>query len=186
MHQTLHYKILTALLAFACSVSAQAASSDTSERLKKLQQMVEQLQQQRLEQDKQIELLTIEIVRIESQTSQAKITKSEEKDGSKNVPVLANFKDGINFEDGSGNWKLAINGRVQADYRHFSPDEDAADTFNLRRVRLGGTLTFYKDYVARVEGEYSGGSTTLTMVILILINFNRLKFGLVNLNQVTV
>jgi phosphate-selective porin OprO/OprP len=51
---------------------------------------------------------------------------------------------------------------VQADYRNFHPDEDAADTFSLRRARLGGTVTFYKDYVVRVEGEYSSASTSLT------------------------
>ena len=178
MIQSLHYKILTALLAFACTVNAQADSSDTSEQLKKLQQMVEQLQQQRLEQDRQIELLTKELVGIENQVSQVKITKSEEKGNSKGVPVLANFKDAISFEDGSVNWKLAINGRVQADYRHFSPDEDAADTFSLRRARLGGTLTFYKDYVARVEGEYSGGSTTLTYGYIDISKFQAAKLRL--------
>ncbi|MBC7756954.1 MAG: porin [Bdellovibrio sp.] len=178
MNQTQYYKILTALFAFACSVSAQADSADTSERLKKLQQMVEQLQQQRLEQDKQMDLLTKELVGLENQVSQVKITKSEEKGSSKGAPVLANFKDGISFEDGSGNWKFAINGRVQSDYRFFSPDETAADTFSLRRARLGGTLTFYNDYVARVEGEYSGGSTILTYGYIDINKFQSAKFRL--------
>lgn len=172
------YKILAIAIVSAFSMTVRADETNPSEQLKKLQQMVEQLQQQRAEQDKQIELLTKELVGIENQVSQVKITKSEEKGSSKGVPVLANFKDGTSFEDGSGNWKFAVNGRVQADYRKFSLDEDAADTFSLRRARLGGTLTFYKDYVARVEGEYSGGSTTLTYGYIDINKFQAAKFRL--------
>ena len=180
MNQPQHfkYKVLTIMVALACSVSAEAESADPSEQLKKLQQMVEQLQQQRAEQDKQMELLTKALVGVENQLSQSKIVKAEEKGTSKGVPVLANFKDGVSFEDGSGNWKLAINGRLQADYRKFSPDEDAADTFSLRRARLGGTFTFYKDYAARVEGEYSSGSTTLTYGYIDVNKFQSAKFRL--------
>ncbi len=172
------YKVLMIMMASAFSMNAQAESADTSEQLKKLQQMVEQLQQQRAEQDKQMELLTRKLVGVENQLSQSKIVKAEEKGSSKGVPVLSNFKDGVSFEDGGGNWKFAINGRLQADYRKFSPDADAADTFSLRRARLGGTLTFYKDYVARVEGEYSGGSTTLTYGYIDINKFQAVKFRL--------
>ncbi len=178
MNQILHYKILTIAIVSAFSTTIQADETNLSEQLKKLQQMVEQLQQQRIEQDKQIDLLTKELVGIENQVSQVKIVRSEEKGSSKGMPVFANFKDGVSFEDGSGNWKLAINGRVQADYRKFSPDEDAADTFSLRRARLGGTLTFYNDYLARVEGEYSGGSTTLTYGYIDINKFQAAKFRL--------
>ncbi len=73
---------------------------------------------------------------------------------------------------------MAINGRVQADYRNFSPDADAVNTFSLRRARLGGTLTFHRDYVARVEGEYSGGSTTLTYGYIDINKFRAAKFRL--------
>ena len=177
-NQRINYKVFTIATFTAFSMLAQADESDPNEQLKKLKQMVEQLQQQRLEQDKQMELLTKELVGLENQVSQVKITKSEEKGSSKGAPVLANFKDGISFEDGSGNWKFAINGRVQADYRHFSPDESAADTFSLRRAKLGGTLTFYKDYAARVEGEYSGGSTTLTYGYIDINKFQSAKFRL--------
>ncbi len=112
--------------------------------------------------EKQLQVLSQELAAMQQQMANTKEDKVKEKGKSQGTPVYAAFKDGIVLEDGTGNWKLAINGRVQADYRQFSPDEDAADTFSLRRARLGGTLTFYKDYVARVEGEYAGGSTTLT------------------------
>ena len=95
-------------------------------------------------------------------------------------PVYAAFKDGITFSDDSGNWKLALNGRVQADYRKFFPDADAADTFSLRRARLGGTFTFYRDYVARVEGEYSSASTVLTYAY---IDINKFKAARLRLGQ---
>ena len=176
--QRIKYKVFTIATLTAFSMLAQADESDPGEQVKKLKQMVEQLQQQRLEQDKQMDLVTKELVGVENQLSQSKIVKAEEKGSSKGAPVLANFKDGISFEDGSGNWKFAINGRVQADYRKFSPDETAADTFSLRRARLGGTLTFYKDYAARVEGEYSGGSTALTYGYIDINKFQSAKFRL--------
>ena len=176
--QRIKYKVFTIAALTAFSVLAQADESDPNEQLKKLKQMVEQLQQQRLEQDKQMELLTKELVGVENQLSQSKIVKVEERGSSKGAPVLANFKDGVSFEDGSGNWKFSINGRVQADYRYFSPDESAAGTFSLRRARLGGTLTFYKDYAARVEGEYSGGGTTLTYGYIDVNKFQSAKIRL--------
>ncbi len=178
MNQTLHYKILTIAIVSAFSMTVQADEINTSEQLKKLQQMVEQLQQQRAEQDKQMDLLTKELVSVENQLNQSKIVKAEEKGSSNGASVLANFKDGISFEDGSGNWKFAINGRVQADDRRFSLGETAADNFSLRRARLGATLTFYKDYVARVEGEYSGGSNALTYGYIDINKFQSAKIRL--------
>ena len=155
--------LLFLTLASVFSTSIYAEESDALLRIKELEAKMQLMQQQRAEQDKQLELLTKELVGIENQLSQSKIAKTEEKGSSKGSPVYAAFKDGISLEDGSGNWKFSINGRIQADYRQFSPDVDAADTFSLRRARLGGTLTFYKDYVARVEGEYSSAAgTTLT------------------------
>ena len=85
---------------------------------------------------KQVEMLSKELQAIQQQLAQSKETQIQERDKSQGTPVLAAFKDGVVFEDGTGNWKLAINGRVQADYRQFSPEVDAADTFSLRRARL--------------------------------------------------
>jgi phosphate-selective porin OprO/OprP len=154
------YRPLTAalMLAFAAPVLA----DESAERIKQLEAMMQQMQQQRAEQDKQMQVMAEELKAMQQQMAQGKEADLKERGKSTGTPVLAAFKDGITFEDGSGNWQLAINGRVQADYRQFSPDADAADTFSLRRARLGGTLTFYKDYLVRVEGEYSGSSTSLT------------------------
>lgn len=142
------------------------ADSDAEDRMAELQ--------------KQVEMLSKELQAIQQQLAQSKVAQIQERGKSRGAPVLAAFKDGIVFEDGTGNWKMAINGRVQADYRQFSPDVDAADTFSLRRARLGATMTFYKDYSVRVEGEYSGGNTTLTYGY---IDFSKFKAAKVRLGQ---
>lgn len=146
----LHSFLLLALLGM--SAQAHAGSDDAESRIKAL--------------EKQLQALSQELAAMQQQMASNKEEKIKAQGKSTGTPVLASFKDGITFEDGSGNWKMAINGRVQADYRQFSPDEDAADTFSLRRARLGATMTFYKDYAVRVEGEYSGSSTSLTYAYL--------------------
>ena len=157
--QRINYKVFTIVTLTAFSMLAQADESEPGEQLKKLKQMVEQLQQQRLEQDKQMELLTKELVGVENQLSQSKIVKAEEKGSSKGAPVYGNFNDGLVFEDGSSNWKLQLNGRIQTDYRAFKPDDWKNDTFSIRRARFGGTFSFLKDFAVRVEGEYANDNT---------------------------
>ena len=67
--QRINYKALTIVTFTAFSMLAQADESDPNEQVKKLKQMVEKLQQQRLEQDKQMEILTKELVGVENQLS---------------------------------------------------------------------------------------------------------------------
>lgn len=162
--------------AFLLPIASSAVELDAETRLKQLELMVQQMQQQRAEQDKQIELLTKELVGIENQVSQSKIVKGEEKGKSQGSPVYGAFKDGLVFDDGTGNWKLQINGRIQADYRNFDESDWKTDTFSIRRARFGGTFTFLKDFAVRVEGEYANdntgarGTTALTYGYL---DFNR-------------
>jgi phosphate-selective porin OprO/OprP len=70
--------------------------------------------------------------------------------------------DGLVFEDEDGNWRLRFTGRALMDYRAFSPDDLAADTFSVRQARLGVQLGFSKHYSIYVEGEYSGSSAILS------------------------
>lgn len=156
---SLKFKILTLVFLSIPALVVKADETETSQQLKKLQLMVEQLQQQRTEQDKQIELLTKELVGIENQISQAKIVKSEEKGVSKGSPIYGGFKDELAFEDGTGKWKLQLNGRIQTDYRTYQPDEWKNDGFSIRRARFGGTFSFLKDFAVRVEGEYANDNT---------------------------
>lgn len=140
------------------------AQDDAASRIKDLESKVQQLIEQRAQQDKQIELLTQELVGISKQMSQSKLDQSKivnmaEKGANKGSPVHATFKDGLVFEDETGNWKLQLNGRVQADYRTYQPDDWKNDTFSIRRARLSGTFSFLKDFSVRVEGEYANDST---------------------------
>lgn len=158
-HDQFSRLLMPLLISSLFPVVANAESTDLEARLQQLEKTIQLMQQQRAEQDKQLELLTKELVGMESQTSQSKIAKSEEKGSSKGSPIYGSFKNGLEFEDGSGDWKLQLNGRVQADYRAYRPDDWKSDTFSIRRARLGGTFTFLKDFAVRVEGEYANDNT---------------------------
>lgn len=158
--------LLTAIISSALLAStlipldAGAEGADLEARILQLEQTIQHMQQQRAEQDEQLALLSRELLGIEHQTSQSKIIKAEEKGSSKGAPVYAMFKDGIKFEDGSGDWNLQFNGRVQADYRAFS-DDVSPDTWSVRRARLNMQVGFYKNYLMRLELDSSAANTRL-------------------------
>ncbi len=159
-----NHHFLTSLLVLAITTAFPTtlfAQNDAASRIKDLELKVQLLIDQRAEQDKQIDLLTKELIGISNQVSQSKIVKSEEKGSSKGNPVYANFKDGIKFEDGTGNWNLQFNGRVQADYRSFSGDHGNPDTWSIRRARFNTQLGFYQNYLLRLEIDHSAASTRL-------------------------
>ena len=142
--------------------SSYAADIELESRVRELEQALKAMQQQRAEQDKQVEMLTQELVSIEKQMSQVKMTKSEEQGQSKGIvksnPVLASTKDGLVFDDGSGEWSMRLNGSLQADYRSIDPHQWKNDTFDIRRARLGGTFTFLNDFSVRLEGDYANAN----------------------------
>jgi phosphate-selective porin OprO/OprP len=74
--------------------------------------------------------------------------------------IQARFSEGVFFEDPRGNWSIKLGGRVQLDYRSFSPDDTVADTFSVRRARFGVDATLFKDYRIVVEGEFANGNAT--------------------------
>lgn len=160
-----------------------AAQANTEDRLKQLEGIVQQMQQQRAEQDRQIESLTRELAEVKDRLQQPRaIANAAEpyvaNEGAadspspakhaKGSPVTAAFKDGLVFEDETGNWKLQLNGRLQADYRTYDPSAWKDDTWAVRRARLGATFSFLKDFLVRIEGEYANdnvgarGTTALT------------------------
>lgn len=75
-------------------------------------------------------------------------------------PVEASFKNGLVFRDATGDWSLRLYARAQLDGRHFTPDAFSADTFSMRRARIGAIATFFDDFTLRIEGEYSGDGTS--------------------------
>lgn len=76
-------------------------------------------------------------------------------------PVEASFKNGLVLRDATGDWSLRLYTRAQLDYRNFSPDKVAADTFSMRRARIGVFANFYEDFTLRIEGEYSEAATKM-------------------------
>jgi len=69
--------------------------------------------------------------------------------------IRAQLSDGLILEDPNQRWRLRMTGRALGDYRSFSPDEVAADTFSIRQARLGVNLQVLRDWSIYVEGEYS-------------------------------
>lgn len=137
--------LLSTIIAVLIPFAAYADGTDAETRMRDL--------------EKQLQVLSQELAAMQQQMANAKEDKVKEKGKSQGSPVYAAFKDGLVFEDGSGNWKLQLNGRVQADYRTYDPDEWKNDTFSIRRARFGGTFSFLKDFAVRVEGEYANDNT---------------------------
>ncbi|MFA5983020.1 MAG: porin [Methylococcaceae bacterium] len=81
---------------------------------------------------------------------------------------------GIEFESADGNFKAAINGRLQVDSQvNVNGNNPAANTganttnqladgVNLRRARLGIEGSFYKNYEYKFEYDFSRGNGTAT------------------------
>jgi phosphate-selective porin OprO/OprP len=107
--------------------------------------------------------------------------EKEAADAKKKTAVSAKFKDGIVLESGDGNFSMAINGRVHADYRAFDYDEGktnaapaaatvtnsianttttGADTFDIRRARLGFKAKYKEFYEAEVMADIATGTNT--------------------------
>ncbi|HEY8085906.1 MAG TPA: porin [Methylophilaceae bacterium] len=179
-------KLMVVALAAAFPIASFADDNDADARIKQLENMVQQMQQQRAEQDKQIDILTKELSGIENQISQSKTAKVEEKGKSKGNPVYGSFKNGLVLEDGSGNWALQVNGRIQADYRTYDPGEWRNDNFTIRRARLGATFTFLQDYAVRVEGEYANsndGAKSTTAMTYGYVEYNHFAGARVRIGQ---
>ncbi len=98
----------------------------------------------------------------------------------KKKAVSAKYKDGLSFESGDGTFKASINGRVHADYRFFDYNDNdrntpvvgagnsigntngVADTFDIRRARLGFKAVYKDYYEAEVVADL-GNTTTLDL-----------------------
>ena len=102
--------------------------------------------------------------------------------------VQARFNEGVIFEDPRGNWAVRVSGRAQLDYRHYEQDNALADTFSMRRIRLGAGVTLYKDYTVYVEGDFASGDASGTTqqqmrATLAYIDINWWKAAKIRLGQ---
>ena len=146
--------IAGAFLLTAGPVQAQ----DSSERLQELEQAAKDL-------SKEIDALK------EVNAKAAATTQKADPE----VPTVASHE-GVQLNDPHGNWSLRIFGRGQFDYRQFDPN-GAANTFAIRRARLGAGINFLKYYGLTIVGEYATGSaqgaaTQGTAITNAYMNFN--------------
>lgn len=135
-----------------------------------------------LELEKQMKALTQELIDVRQQLAQAKET---DKKADANT-VHASFKEGLTLSDSSGNWSFKPYVRLQLDGRTFSPDAFAADTYTMRRARLGAIATFLKDFTLRIEGEYGeggAGATANTRLNDAYLEYNRWPAANLRLGQ---
>ena len=150
--------IIKKLAVFVVLLAVQNAMADETTDIRA---KLEALQQQ-------IQTLSAELHAMQEKLANTKEEKTADQGQSKGEPVYASFKDGLVFGDGAGNWAMQVNGRIQADYHNIAPTEWKNDTFSVRRARLGGTFTSFKDFAVRVEGEFANsndgakGTTALT------------------------
>jgi phosphate-selective porin OprO/OprP len=94
-HSPIHRLLALAVAATLPQIAMAEAPSE--DRIKQLEQIVQQMQQQRAEQDKQLQALTQELTAVQQQMAQGKQDKIEEKGKAKGNPVYASLKEGIVF-----------------------------------------------------------------------------------------
>lgn len=82
--------LLSTIIAVLIPFAAYADGTDAETRMRDL--------------EKQLQVLSQELAAMQQQMANAKEDKVKEKGKSQDTPVYAAFKDGITFEDGSGNW----------------------------------------------------------------------------------
>lgn len=94
--------------------------------------------------------------------------------------TVGRFRDGFTFESGDKASSLNISGRAHADYRNFSPDVIAADTFDMRRAYLTLAGKMYDYITFDVTGDFA--QTSAPQLDVAWVNFAmapsaQLRFG---------
>lgn len=146
------YSGLLAVMLTMMSLSVGAAEADDpQQRIRELERQMQQMAEQLKAVQEQLARTSANSTEPASAQPAAATTISA---GGR--PVEATFKNGLVLRDSSGDWAMRVYARAQLDYRNFSPDPSAADTFSMRRGRVGVIATFYDDFTLRIEGEYSG------------------------------
>jgi phosphate-selective porin OprO and OprP len=68
------------------------------------------------------------------------------------------FRDGLRFESVDKQHSFGITGRVHFDYRSFSPSDSVADTFDVRRARLGFNGKVFNDINFELVGDFGSSA----------------------------
>lgn len=91
------------------------------------------------------------------------------------VPGLAKAQkssggDGVRWQSADGQWQAQPLGRLQFDYRTYRPGGQLPGNFSLRRIRLGASVTYARDYTFVLEGEYATGNAATGSQTASLVN----------------
>lgn len=102
--------------------------------------------------------------------------EKEAAEAKKKTAVSAKYKDGIVLESGDGKNSLALNGRVHFDSRGYdydssdkgavAPGATGADTFDIRRARIGAKYKFGDFYSGEIVFNGVGGAPVLDTAFL--------------------
>jgi len=112
--------------------------------------------------------------------------EKEAAEAKKKSEIKASFKDGIVFESGDKAFKMSINGRVQADYRDFHPQQNnnQTNTWDIRRAYLGVKGTFY-DWIdfAAVANFANGASQNSSAMYEYYMNLRPWEYAQLEVGQ---
>jgi phosphate-selective porin OprO and OprP len=177
MKQSMRFRQQAMPLLVAAAFTAPCAAwaqSDSDARIRELEDGIRKLSKE------------LEEVKGQVQDTKEKAAQTEQR--IEQQGVQARFNEGVIFEDPRGDWAVRVSGRAQLDYRHYEQDNVLADTFSMRRIRLGAGVTLYKDYTAYVEGEFASGDATGTTqqqmrATLAYIDYTHFKGARVRLGQ---
>ncbi len=83
--------------------------------------------------------------------------------GDGSAKALAGYRDGFFVRTADGDYRLRMNGYVQADSHWFADDStgDDTDEFLIRRARLEFRADLFDRFELRVEPDFAGGSLSL-------------------------
>lgn len=83
--------------------------------------------------------------------------------GDSGARALAGYRNGFFVRTADGDYRLRMNGYVQADSRWFADDATADDTdaFLIRRARIEFRADLFDRFELRLEPDFAGGSLTI-------------------------
>ncbi len=107
------------------------------------------------------------------------------------TPVLKEKDNNFTIESPNGNNSISLTGRIHFDYRHYdsyadsdialasataSPSATGADTFDIRRARLGVKYKFAKNYSGEIVFNTVGAVNVLDVAYMDVSWFEKAKF----------
>ena len=181
---------------FAGSLRAQQADP-TEERIQKLEQQLEAVTQElkKLKEEAaaskqkaaapspEAEALKKEVNQLKGEVAEAKEQAAAADAKAEQSGVRAYLGPGLVFEDPNGRWRMQVSARAQLDYRAYTPSFTNADTFSVRRARIGVGASFLDYYYVYVEEEFANQATnpapsTGPQLTFAYIDFNWWRPGL--------